>query len=40
MVEAEKNHYNRHGNIRTVFLKAQERNIYVNEKGDEPRQEF
>lgn len=40
MVEAEKNLYNRYGNTRTAFLKTRERNIDVNEKGDEPRQEL
>lgn len=39
MVEAE-NLYNRYGNIRTAFLKTRGRNIDVNEKGDEPRQEL
>lgn len=40
MVVAEKNHYNRYDNIRIAFLKIRERNIDVNEKGDEPRHKF
>lgn len=32
MVVAEKNHYNRYGNIRIEFLKTRERNIDVNER--------
>lgn len=40
MVEAEKNHCNKYVNMRTAFLKNGERNIDVDEKGGEPRQEF
>lgn len=40
IVEAEENHYNRYGNIRTAFLKTREGHIDVKQEGDEPRQEF
>lgn len=41
MVETEKkNHYNRYGNIRIALSKIRQRNIDVNEKGDEPRHDF
>lgn len=35
-----KNHYNRYSNIRIAFSKIRQKNIDVNEKGDESRHDF